>query len=1233
MASELEIRVQRILQDCQRRSGLEWAKELFLACLGFDRVNAPLPIPDRLRPLASEDSLILASKDEFKVLYVRLHADTLRLTDEKRLASAMLQSYPYSLFVFSNKDQNIWHLVNPKPLSGSKGLQRVYRRISIGPHERLRTAVERLSLLNVDSSGLSALDVQAKCDQVFDVERVTEDFYRGYVAVFSSLQNLLLAQSGDPAGKDTAAWAHDYALQLLNRIMFLYFVERKLWIGRDPAFVKSFWMAYKNSGQPKDTFFPEWLQVLFFEAFNKKFDARKPEFQQRFTPHILSALSEVPYLNGGLFTPNGLDKYAEPRIPDSFFAMIFDEFQGETPGFFERYNFTTAEDTPIDQEVAVDPEMIGKVYESLVNTTSEGGPEGGLRGEAGIFYSPRVEIDLMCRLSLVDRLDKDLAQDNLPENESKRRRGLLYQLLFAYEPYDKEEADSLIAHANLWHQIHETLSRITIVDPACGSGSFLVGFLLVLDDLAQRANSALGILETPYERRKRIISRNLYGVDVMKWAVHVAELRLWLQLIVESEVEPGSIHSKPLLPNLSFNIRCGDSLLQEVGGVNLGAKYRSLARFPAPLTQRINALKEKKIQFALGQSDVTETALQAEEREIFSDVLAHRIGVLEEEIKSLLGTKKQASLLGRDVPDTQLDRRILARKRKAVADIQVAMNALSVGENPFVWDLAFPEVFSGERHGFDIVIGNPPYVRYQTLADPKDRYPKHIYRQKIQEACADCWPRFFSSRKVAGQSDLYIYFYFYALSILGDRGTLCFITSNSWLDVAYGKELQEFLLRHAHIELIIDNKVKRSFRANINTVIMLAGKPDERCHAGLQHEARFVQVKTPFEEILSPVVFLEIEDTRDFREFPEFRCIAVNQRVLLLEGTLSGGNKAAKFVGGKWGGRYFRAASVYWTVLRRAGDRLRPLTEFADVRRGIISGANDFFFVRPVERTQDGMVRILCDDGSEHCIEEVCIKNVVAVKARELTTPIVNLNALPYRLVQIDERVARKPGAGAYIQWGESKGFHMKAGTRTRRHWYTIVDHAKADLLIPIRHKRRPVIGLSTGVYSSDCFIEIRFHEASYTQAIAASIFSTFMMMINEIYGRANFGQGLLETQRYEVAMLPVLDPSKVETDKLSRLEAAFHSLANRPALMIYDEINLASRRELDDVFLEILGFDDPAERIRVRDELYDETCRMVWDRMAKSGTARESHMTYDEWLATGRPFGLDLEDGFDENE
>ncbi|GIV57077.1 MAG: hypothetical protein KatS3mg040_1845 [Candidatus Kapaibacterium sp.] len=218
--------------------------------------------------------------------------------------------------------------------------------------------------------------------------------------------------------------------------MFLYFIQRKGWLGDNPRFIAEFWRAYKASNQPNNSFFERWLSVLFFEAFNNNFHGGHRQFPDA----IRSALQLAPYLNGGLFTRNQLDDAYSVTLPDAFFATLFDTFDGSSPGFLERYNFTIAESTPLDIEVAVDPEMIGKVYESLVNITSEGIVEEDQRGSAGIFYTSRVEIDLMCRLALVDALANRLGADKKP---------LLYDAVFAYETAEKEAADAALAEQNL----------------------------------------------------------------------------------------------------------------------------------------------------------------------------------------------------------------------------------------------------------------------------------------------------------------------------------------------------------------------------------------------------------------------------------------------------------------------------------------------------------------------------------------------------------------------------------------------------------------------------------------------------------------------------------------------------------------------------------------------------------------------------------------------------------------
>jgi len=605
-------RQQTIWNLLENLRGLEALKQLIWSELNYERVNQPLSRrdwPAAARSPLAEDPVLLAGHEDFHVIYARLASDRLLLGQERLVVSRLLRDHPYVLFIFSNSPQDRWHFLNVKiigeePSEENRNPQRcrVFRRISVGPEERLRTASERLALrdlsaLSHDLFGLSPLAIQQRHDEAFDGEAVTKQFFDEYKAVFGYLQDDLARQTGN------RRWAHDYALQILNRLMFLYFVQRKGWLGEDTEFLRRFWEVYRSSGQPKDSFFDRWLTPLFFEAFNNRFH----NGHQHFPENINRILALAPYLNGGLFRENDLDRRYRFSISDARFQQVFT--------FLDRYNFTIAEDSPLDQEVAVDPEMNGKVYESLVNLSEEASD----RAEAGIFYTPRTEIDLMCRLALVDYLANHLGSEH---------KKSFYEAVFALEPEEKAEADNALSKANLWRDLDDRLRDITIVDPACGSGSFLVGMLHILDDLQARATQPLGRAETSYDRKKRIIGQNLYGVDIMEWAVHVAELRLWLALIIDADFSREELHirQEPLLPHFTFKIRCGDSLVQEVGGINLGHEYRT-RELPHELKARITRLKDEKLKFY--RNDPTcrfrsEDQVKQEERRLYLDILDAR---------------------------------------------------------------------------------------------------------------------------------------------------------------------------------------------------------------------------------------------------------------------------------------------------------------------------------------------------------------------------------------------------------------------------------------------------------------------------------------------------------------------------------------------------------------------------------------------------------------------------------
>jgi len=1245
---------QSIWELLKNLRGLDPLKQVFWSQLNYQRVNEPISRRgwgQLATESLAEDPVLFAtggSDNSFHVIYARLDSPDLRLGMERPVVSRLLQEHPYSLFIFSNKRQDHWHFVNVK-LGEDHQKRRLFRRITIGPLERLRTASERVAMLdlasiNLNLFGISTLEIQNRHDQAFDVESVTKQFYEEYKAVFNLLRDDLGKQTRDEH------WAHDYALQFLNRCMFLYFVQRKGWLGDDAEFLGAFWNAYNKAGQPNDTFFSKWLSVLFFEAFNNKFHGGHKHFPDT----VRDALQMAPFLNGGLFSENDLDHQYDFDIADVRFKQIFT--------FLERYNFTIAEDSPLDQEVAVDPEMIGKVYESLVNLSEEA-EEADERGDAGIFYTPRTEIDLMCRLALVD---------NLANHLGDKHKNLFYEAVFAIQLDEKQCADAGLAKAKLWPAVDEHLQRITVADLACGSGSFLVGMLHILDDLRARAAGQVGRKESPYDRKKGIIGRSLYGVDVMEWACHVAELRLWLALIIDVEMSREELHvrQEPLLPHFSFKIRCGDSLVQEVGGISL-SRRRGNMDIPKVIKDRLRKLQNAKLAFFNNEVpgadyDREKKRIESDEVVIFRDLLGNRAAALDEEAKKLMRIQAEKPATQRNLLTGEADgparQMSLAHeeREKQIADLMEEVAALKQQQAalrhpkdvPLVWDIAFAEVMESDTGGFDIVVGNPPYVRQESIAAPivsgrQVTEDKKEYKAMLARSVYQAWPAFFGykansekpARKINAKSDLYVYFYFHGLSLLNTKGSFCFITSNSWLDVAYGADLQEFLLRHGHVKMVIDNQAKRSFAsADINTVIALLSRPDDHNDGGLSHTARFIMFKVPFEQALSPILYQEIEETRHRKSTAEYRLFSLTQLDLFHDGCMAikGDDdgetatphrrsllEAPSYGPNKWGGKYLRAPEIYWAIKEKASDRLVPLRELGDVRRGLTTGANDFFFVR-VASSQDGVAEIVCDDDSIHRIEEEFVTLPVIVKARELRRPHLTLSDVSYKLVSLNDVTGRHRFALSYIKRGERLGYHERPTLRVRDPWYRIDVRSAADILIPIGHKRRPVVAISPNACASDNLVEVRLHNPSWRKIVAGSVLSAFTLMVYEIAGRANFGQGLLKTQTYELGDLPVLDPRTISTEHLKHFGACFDRVATREPLMFYDEVRREDRRALDEAYLEALGFSDSRQRRLLVSELQNATCQMIWSRMAKSDTAREARQSFDDWYKSGLPFALD---------
>src|SRR5438046_3037567 len=260
---------QSVLDLLENLNGLDPLKELFWNQLNYDRVNQSISRKgwnETASKALADDPLVFAGggeNNDFKIIVGRLNSEHVRIGMQRPVVNRLIRDFPYALFVFSNRDRNRWHFINVK-YEENVSRRRLFRRISATPGDRLRTASDRIVMLDLGKIGAHAspLVIQDRHDEAFDVEAVTNEFFEEYRELFRTLQGDFARQTND---RD---WAHDYALALLNRCMFLYFIQRKSWLGNDTEFLKSFWKSYRRSGQPKDSFFQKWLEVLFFEAFN-----------------------------------------------------------------------------------------------------------------------------------------------------------------------------------------------------------------------------------------------------------------------------------------------------------------------------------------------------------------------------------------------------------------------------------------------------------------------------------------------------------------------------------------------------------------------------------------------------------------------------------------------------------------------------------------------------------------------------------------------------------------------------------------------------------------------------------------------------------------------------------------------------------------------------------------------------------------------------------------------------
>lgn len=1167
----------------------------FVAQLGFSYRDELLPtktLPAELSAALAQPPRIIGAAQNFLVGFVQLKATDAKDLDrymirwQRQMISKLPDTYQdASLLIFASDGFTRVHFVNAKRV----GKRLILRRFLTGGEHKTRTAAERLQHLYLDGSE-DYQRVLKLADEAFDRDAVTEKFFKSFETVFKSGKRELVAQI-----KDEHA-AHQFLHSLLNRLMFIYFVQRKGWLADgDAEFIKTLWDMYREERDSKrvepDTFYRDWLATLFFSAFNNKHGYEHKGLPQP----VVNWFKLAPYLDGGLFMESPYDGMGF-AVPDAMFEHIFEDI-------LNAYNFTVTEDTPFDQNIAVDPEMLGIVYESLVNTTELSDEKAG----AGIFYTPRVEVDFMCRRALVEHLAR----------RSSAKREDLYRFVF---PEDGEERNPKFER-KLQDELDDALVNMTVVDPACGSGAFLVGMMQVIVELRkllwEMGGKKLDSFDD-FDHRKRTIERSLYGVDVKDWAISIAQLRLWLTLIEVADekkldLRAMKVANDPLLPKLGFRLRVGDSLVQEIAGTTIPLRSAKGKLSPA-IQRRVTELRGLKTDYYFNRGNLQEKHIKDKELEVYGAILDEKRKAIREEIGKLEQSGKvafQQDLLSHLGGQEVAEEAFSEHKEKQEERRKVALKALhdelrkldSIHNNlpkkqRLFWSIEFAEVFQ-ESGGFDIVIGNPPYVRQEKIADPFTLVPgkdpdveaNRAYKEKLAKMIDDDWGSIVRGKQVAGasigkRSDLYVYFYLRGLALTREGGVFIFITSNSWLDVGYGAGLQEFLLKRARVLAIYDNEAKRSFKsAEVNTIIALLEPLPMKALPDGEHLARLVMFKEPFEEAASSDTLCALEEAdqrqvihRKDDSLALARIVPMTQRELYLSGTepdetddlkqlRTASPYDRKFIGDKWGGKYLRAPDIYWTLLDKCGSNLVELGAVASVKFGVKTGNNEFFFLETVEsETSDGCLKVKNGLGWEGWIETEYLQPAI-----QRVEECPSLLFTPRKYLFICEGDPSKR-AEELIAHGESVGANRTATCAARSPWWRLKVGSHSGYELGFNYNIHDTgwtyRSLIEGALYSNVFHVLKAPDLNALQAYMDS--SVFHLFVN-VLCRTSLGGGKAKLERFELERLPA--PAELRSiSSAPEFKSVFAKLSKEKRLSLTAEDGAERLRQLDEIVCEALG-------------------------------------------------------------
>jgi adenine-specific DNA-methyltransferase len=637
-----------------------------------------------------------------------------------------------------------------------------------------------------------------------DIKEVNKKFYEKIKENFDSLIGIAKLSKVDASENQIK----QFSIRLIGRYIFCWFLKEK---GIIPLEL----ISTETINKTKD-FHQSFLQKLFFGTLNTKVGERGWLMGE--PVNLKNHFERIPYLNGGLF-----DKTSEDEI---FSKLELNSWLINFVDLLENYDFTVDESSAQYQHVAVDPEMLGRIFENLLASQN---PEtekaaNNERKAFGAFYTPRDIVDFMVNESL-----KTYVANKLNINADELTTA------FSINPVWPEK----LSKRKL--EVEALLKEIKILDPACGSGAFPMGVLHRLISLRE----LVSLQPNTYQLKKEILSNNIYGVDIMPMAVEIARLRAWLSLIVEEEYKGEKITANfgiDSLPNLDFKFMQGNSLLETYEGIKIfdeklletktaNKKQALIEKTKEKLNSLQNnyvtlhnqgklkgtekAILEKELK---ENKDLLKKILKAEEPTVSYGLfnngenaqnLAEQLQKLQKELFNT-SDKERKKELKEEIENLEWNLISTSLQESGKKDkLELLQNLKEQSINPyFLYKLNFPEVFT-EKGGFDIVLGNPPYVRQEAI----DPYYKPKYIENHPEVGS-------------GTADLYVYFFDSAMHVANKGGIIIFITLNKYLKTKYGEGLRK-KLKEKDVDIIIDFFELPVFEASTDTAITkIINRPD-----------------------------------------------------------------------------------------------------------------------------------------------------------------------------------------------------------------------------------------------------------------------------------------------------------------------------------------------------------------------------------------------------------------------